>query len=209
MEEELNIDKWLINNPAPVIEYAMVYDPESGQGLSIGPSHAFESEKYKIPVDSEKAELIIEGKIRLSSCFVDFRNNSLEITEVKNIFKIDDVLHRVISRQWTEIDRPDIYITYDKAKCTMKFELTEEFNGTKKMPKKYQPVSKRKVLWDGETVMNFLITEYNDPNILYSMLAIKISDLSGKSKTIKNLELPDKFSLYTRRVFKNYIIEHK
>ena len=48
MEEELNIDTWLINNPAPTVEYAMVYDPESGQGLSIGPSHAFESEKYKI-----------------------------------------------------------------------------------------------------------------------------------------------------------------
>ena len=62
MEEELNIDTWLINNPAPTVEYAMVYDPESGQGLSIGPSHAFESEKYKIPVDSEKAELIIKRK---------------------------------------------------------------------------------------------------------------------------------------------------
>lgn len=207
--EELDIDKWLAANTIPDIEYVLVYDVETGRGLSVGPRHAFEDEKYKIPLDQEKAEMIMEGKIRLSSCFVDLRSNSVEITEVKSIFKIDDVLHRIISKQWTEIDRPDIYITYVKDKGTMRFELTEEFYGTKKMLKKYQPVNKRKVLWDGETVMNFLITDYNDPNILYKMISIKVSDLNGKSKTIKDLILPEKFSVYTRRVFKNYIIEHK
>jgi hypothetical protein len=55
--------------------------------------------------------------------------------------------------------------------------------------------------------MNFLITEYNDPNILYEMISLTVSDLVGKTKIIKNLTLPDRYSIYSRRVFKNYVVE--
>jgi hypothetical protein len=57
--------------------------------------------------------------------------------------------------------------------------------------------------------MNFLITDYNDPNVLYKPFTIKISDLVGKKFVLKNLELPTKFSVYTRRLFKNYVLEIK
>ena len=96
---------------------------------------------------------------------------------------------------------------YDIKKKTLKFQLTEEFYGTKKMPEKYQPVIKRNVLWSGETEMNFLITEYNDPNILFKMISFKVSELVGKTKIFKNITCPERFSIYTRRIFKNYILE--
>jgi hypothetical protein len=37
----------------------------------------------------------------------------------------------------------------------------------------------------------------------------KIEDLIGKTKIVKNLNLPDDFSVYTRRIFKNYVIDLK
>ena len=88
-------------------------------------------------------------------------------------------------------------------------ELTEEYGGTKKLPEKYQPVSTKTIKWVGTTDMNFLITSYNDPNVIYDMFTIQIQDIVGKAVTFKGFDLPEKFSVYTRRLFKNYIIEHK
>jgi hypothetical protein len=194
-----------IQLPSPT--YVAVYDPNTGVVVSVGPSHAFINVAHKIEIDSEIAEQIIEGKLRISSCFVDPRESKLEIAEIKSVYKIDDLLHRIIEKQWADIDCPDIFISYNSKKKLLTFQLTEEFYGTKKLPKEFQPVTKRKVKWSGDTELHFLVTEYNDPNIFYEMLSFKVSNLVGKSKIYKNLELPDKFSIYTRRIFKNYILE--
>lgn len=209
MEEIIDFDQWIENYTPPEITYFAVFNPDTGQVTSVGPSYAFTDIKHKIPIDLEIAEMILEGKIKIHSCVVDIQAGTLEIAEVKSVFKIDDVLHRIISKEWTEIEKPDIYITYDRSKKSMKFELTEEFSGTYKLAEKFQPVKARKIHWDGDTVMNFLVTEYNDPNILNKMISFKISDLIGQAKIIRSLDLPEKFSVYTRRVFKNYLIEEK
>ena len=44
------------------------------------------------------------------------------------------------------------------------------------------------IVWDGDTQMNFFITDYNDPNVLYQIISVKIKDLIGKSKTFKNID---------------------
>jgi len=209
MEEIVDFDEWYKNYQPIEIEYVAVFDPDSGRVISVGPLHAFQNEKNKVMIERDIAELIIEGQIKISDCAVDPHSNTLEMIEIKNIFKIDDVLHRIISQEWTEIEKPDIYITFNSTANTLKFELTEEYSGTKKLDDKFQPVTPRKILWDGDTVLNFLVTDYNDPNILYKMISLKISDLISKSKIIKNVDVPSKFSVYTRRVFKNYVIEHK
>jgi hypothetical protein len=209
MEEIIDFDEWYKNYQVTDPVYVAVFDPNTGKVLSVGPSHAFEDKKHKLVIERDIAELIIEGKIKINECAIDPQSNTLEMIEVKNIFKIDDVLHRIISKEWTEIEKPEIYITYDSLKNTLKFELTEEFSGTKKLDKQFQSVTPRKVLWDGDTILNFLVTDYNDPNILYKMISLKISDLISKSKIVKDIQVPEKFSIYTRRVFKNYVIEHK
>ncbi len=207
MEEIDQFNDFLSKIKLPEITYMAKFNPDTGAVEAVGPSHAFENQDHKIEIDQDTAELIIEGKIKLSSCFVDQRENKFEIAEIQSIIKIDDVLHRVVDLKWSDIDRPDIYILYDSEKKTLKFQLTEEFHGTKKMPEKYQPVVRRNVLWSGETEMDFLITEYNDPNILFKMISFKISDLVGKTKTFKNISCPHRFSIYTRRIFKNYVME--
>jgi hypothetical protein len=75
--------------------------------------------------------------------------------------------------------------------------------------KNFNQFKKRKIFWDGETKMDFLLTDYNDPNILFKMISITLSDIIEKSKTINDIEVPENFSLYTRRIFKNYLIDIK
>jgi hypothetical protein len=43
---------------------------------------------------------------------------------------------------------------------------------------------------------------------LYQNHVITINDLIGKTVTVKNIDF-DQFSVYTRRLFKNYVIEYK
>jgi len=208
MEKLMDFDEWAKNYKPVPPEYVAVFDPETGFVSSVGPAHAFENEKYTVPVDQEIAESIIEGKIKINSCVVDPRSSVFEIVEVKNIFKIDDVLHRIISKEWSDINKPDLYLTYDSTAKTLTIELSEEFGGTKKLPEEFQPVKVRKTVWAGDTEMNFLITDYNDPNLLYEMIPVKLNEVIGNSKIVENIDY-DKFSVYTRRLFKHCVIEYK
>jgi hypothetical protein len=206
MEEMIEFEDFIKNIQLPELTYSATFNPTTGEVISVGPSHAFANEQHKISLDKETAERIIEGNIKVNSCFVDITDGKLEIAEIQSVYKIDDVLHRIIESKWSAITKPEIYISYNKIKKTLTVELTEEYFGTKKVSKKYYPISKRKVIWSGETAMNFLITDYNDPNILYKMISLTVSDLVGKKKIFKDIELPDRFSVYTRRIFKNYVL---
>jgi hypothetical protein len=129
----------------------------------------------------------------------------MEIAEVKNIFKIDDVLHRIISNDFFTENNIDVYISYSSKTKQLKIQLSTAFGGTKKSK---LPITKRGIIWDGDTEMKFLVTDYNDPNLIFEMFSVKISDLIGKTKIIKNINY-DKFSVYTRRLFKNYVLEYE
>jgi hypothetical protein len=50
MEEVINFDKWISEYTLPVITYVATYDPATGAVKSVGPSHAFENEKYLAPL---------------------------------------------------------------------------------------------------------------------------------------------------------------
>lgn len=189
------------------VEFFALFDPKTGVITAVGPKNAFENEEHKIPMDQEVAELIIEGRINLHTCSVDITGEEYIISETRALYKIDDVLHRIIEIEYSMIDKPNVFLTYKNN--SLAIELTEEYGGTKKLPKKFQPVKKKKINWSGNTDMNFLITDYNDPNVLYKLFSIKISDIVGKKFVLKNLDLPEKFSIYTRRLFKNYVMEIK
>jgi hypothetical protein len=207
MEEIIELEPLVISQ-VPLV-YVALFNPDTGEIVSIGPEAAFEHETNKIVIDNETAERVIEGKIRIQNCFVDLSTGTFEIAELKNVYKIDDVLHRVVDKKWSDIEKPDLFVTFNKKKKTLTFELTEELGGSKKLPKKYQPVKKRKVIWEGSLEMNFLVTDYNDPNVLYMMISFRISDLSEAPMVYEGVTLPEKFSVYTRRLFKNYVMEVK
>jgi len=204
MEKITDFDQWVMEYVPPKVEYVAVYDPNTGIVSSVGPSHAFVDEKYKVPVDHELAESIINAEVKISSCVVNINSHTIEVAEVKNVYKIDDVLHRIISKEYSDSKSPEVYLTHNLEKKTLRIELSEEFGGTRKPE---IAVKKRKVVWDGDTEMHFLITDYNDPNLLFETISVKINELAGKAKTIKFNH--SKFSVYTRRLFKNYVIEYK
>jgi hypothetical protein len=205
METVEDFDKWLAEyKPAPV-RYVAVYDQLTGTVQSVGPDYAFQDEKNIVDIDSETALSIIAAEIQIHHCQVDIHSGELEIAETKTLNKLDDVLHRIPLIQYTDIIKPDVYLTYTAKNETLKIQLSTEFGGNKK----YKDANKqRKVVWDGSTVMDFLITQYNDPNLIYKMFSVKINDLVGKTVTVKNVSY-DNFSVYTRRLFKNYVIELK
>jgi hypothetical protein len=200
-----DFEKWIAEyRPAPTV-YVAVFDPTTGKVTSIGPDFAFPNEVNKVVVDSNLAESIINAEIQIENCMIDISSGNLEIAELKTLVKLDDVLHRIISTEYSTVSKPDVYLTYTKRTKTLKIQLSQELGGTKKSKTEEK---RRNFVWDGSTEMNFLITAYNDPNILYQTHVITINDLIGKTVTIKNIDF-DHFSVYTRRLFKNYVIEYK
>ena len=205
METVEDFDKWLSEYKATPVKYVAVYDDTTGAVISVGPDYAFSNEKCVVEIDSETALSIITAEIQIHHCQIDIHSGELEIAETKTLNKLDDVLHRIPLIQYADIAKPDIYLTYTEKSKTLKIQLSTEFGGNKK----YKEANKqRKFVWDGSTVMDFLITEYNDPNLIYKMFSVKINDLVGKTVTVKNVSY-DNFSVYTRRLFKNYVIELK
>jgi hypothetical protein len=189
----------------PKTEFYASFDPDSGSILSVGPSCAFEGITNIILIDEETALSIIEGRIPISSCMMNISSGEMEFVETKTTFKIDDVLHRIPNIEYTDFERFDLYIIHNTEDGTLIFELAEDLSGTRKNPVSSK---KRKINWSGETKMYFFLTDYNDPNVLYQIIELQISDLSANKKTIKlDFELPNRFSIYTRRIFENCVIE--
>ena len=205
MEEITDFDNWFINFKLPPVKFVAVFNPDTGAVISVGPSYSFKDQKHKISIDKELAESIINAEIKINNCIVDINSNTLEVAEIKNTYKIDDVLHRIISKKDSEIKNPDIYIKYDSKLNTFKIEMSSEFGGTRKAR---AGIKKRNIVWDGDTEMQFFITEYNDPNLLFETVSVTINNLTGNHKLITGFNYP-KFSVYTRRLFKNYVIEYK
>jgi hypothetical protein len=204
MEDTLkDFDTWIETLPPITIEYYVIFDPTTGKITGIYPDHAATEIKNKILIDTATAESVFEGKISLNSYMIDLTSDNLEFIEIQTLRKIDDVLHRVIDKQWTtEIDN-DVFLTYDRIKSTFTVELAKKYNGTRIV----EGVQSKKVHWTGSTEMLFLLTAYNDPNHLNYSISVTLDELIEKKKIIDNIILPKKFSVYTRRLFKNYIIE--
>ena len=211
MEEKLilpDFDEWLAEQVFEKTKYNAAFDADSGKLLAVGPVTSINKEKYDnlISIGSDIAEDIISGEISIHKCFVDASQGELEIIEKKSLFTIDDVLHRIIEKKWSDIEKPDVYIIYDKAKGKIVVKLSEDLGGTHKLDKKFHPITQRKIFFDGKTELDFTITAYNDPHIVYDNLSVSINDLIGQSKTF-DVDYNEYVSIYTKRLFKNYMVE--
>ena len=205
-----DFDEWIKTYKPETIVYNAAFDLESGRVLAVGPNHTVNDKTYKsvIQLEADTAEKIISGEIKMSKCFIDPDQGELEIVERKDLYKIDDVLHRIIVRKYSDIKKPDIYLEHNAKSNVMTVELSEEYGGTYKQ-KKGVDVAKRKMFWDGETELDFTITDYNDPNVITDNFTVKVNELVGKKVELKELNIPRFFSVYTRRLFKNYMIEER
>ena len=163
MEELMDFDEWIKIANANKIQYWAKYDPDNGKVLGIYPGSSADTIKNKIEIDQETAESINDGTTSIFNCHVDLESGNLEIIEIKSLTSIDDVLHRVVDSKWSDTTDADIYITHNNS--TISIILNEKYRKGKR------------IFWNGETEMNFFITDYNDPNVLHNMFTVKLSKL--------------------------------
>lgn len=206
MEEVIDFNEWIDSRKDVELTYWAVYDVETGVIRGIYPNNSADQFPNKIEIDTELALSIQEGTTLLSSCFVDLSADVLEISQIKNLITIDDILHRVVENKWTtEIDN-DIFIDYYTHDSKIEVSMASKFQGTREIQ---SSGTSRNIHWQTDTEMLLLITDYNDPNVVYYMLSLTIANLINQNKIFQNIQLDKQFSIYTRRLFKNYVMEIK
>lgn len=181
----------------PVIKYYIRFTLESGTVTEVFPSHNDIMDNDCIEIDSDMADDLLIGVKTLSSIKVDISKTPFKILENQDydlvLIKIDNVLHRVIEKKWSNISKPDIQITYSRKEEELVFKINP---------------SLKEMSWPGEKEMIFLITGYNDPNNLKEMIKFSIDELVAYPQKFK-CKLRSKFSIFTRRLFSNYTLEIK
>jgi hypothetical protein len=191
---EIDFDEWLANYKPPELKFYASFNTSTGDVIGIYPSTALPENSQYVEIDQETAHLITEGKISLNSCFVDMSSGKFEIAEIKRLTKIDDVLHRIMDKSYAGLLTADLMVIRDSNALT--FELSEKYK-------------KRKIHWDGATEMTFLVTEYNDPNIVRHSIKFTVDELVSSPQTVADLDLSKKFSIYTKRLFPVYLFDTK
>lgn len=193
MEEIMDFDEFLRTVVIPEETYWFEFN-ENGDIISLHPGHAVEHISKKIQIDKSIVEDIYEGTASLKHYRIDITTGSLiklSLNSINGLTKIDDVLHRIIDKKWSRINRPDISVEYSTAEKVLTFKIN--------------PLLKT-LEWQGDQDLIFLITSYNDPNILLEMITINVNELVAYPHKI-NVDLPEKFSIYTRRLFDKYTFE--
>jgi hypothetical protein len=196
MEEKLDLapfDEWIKTIEVPEETYFFEFDND-GNVLALHPGFAAENIKNKVQVDLDTALGIYERGETLRHYKVEITSGRIlkvNLASITGLNKIDDVLHRVIDKRWSNITKPDISIEYDRAESLLTFKIN--------------PLLKT-IEWQGDQDMVFLITAYNDPNVLQEMISFNVNELVKYPHKFK-LDLPKKFSIYTRRIFDKYTYE--
>ncbi len=196
MEEKLDLapfDEWIKTLEVPKETYFFEFDLD-GNIIALHPGPSVNHIKNKIQVDLDVALGIYERGETLRHYKVDVisgRVIKVNLSAITGLNKIDDVLHRVVDKRWTNITKPDIAIEYNRAESILTFKIN--------------PLLKT-VEWQGDQDMVFLITEYNDPNVLQEMINFNVNELVKYPQRF-TLTLPEKFSIYTRRIFDKYTYE--
>lgn len=204
MEEILDFDIYINNSQKVEKVYHIIFDKNSGRILELYPStKTVITDKNKLEISVEDAKEILESPLGLMSYRVTVSEKDFKLVPINSVdsnsnrFIIDDVLHRIPNIEFTKIKSPDIKLTYFREKKLMTLSV-----------KKNSQLTQKFLFIDGW--IKFFITRYNDPNVLlFDPIEVNILDTKNKKIEIKNLILPEDFSVYTRRIFKNYVLEVK
>lgn len=202
MESKIDFDQWIASYQPPEIRYYVKFN-NTGSVIGLYPSAKEITDDDMLEIKLETALLIQEGKINLHCCYVDLENKEFGI--LKKILRNDaGPLHRIVESKYAENKNFDIILTFDKGQLIV--ELAKKYGGTKTTKEK----NKKPLKWSKDTQISFLVTSYNDPNIPYTDIKFSLGQLLG-AKFVYQLDkdIPEDFSVYTRKIFSNYVIIKK
>jgi predicted P-loop ATPase/GTPase len=194
MEQELmDFDEWIKTVEIVEEEYFAEYD-DAGNIVAIFCNHGYHNETVKrIKIDSDIAMSFHEGTEHIHHYKINVLTKELTkldpLSSQRMLVTIDDVLHRIIDENWSDIEDPDITVVYNNEEKQLEFSINNCYNG---------------LILSGDTEMTFHVTEYNDPNIMKQIVTFRVGDLLEGSKIFKT-EVDGKFSVYTRRIFEKYV----
>jgi hypothetical protein len=194
MEEITDFDKWLQTVVVEPIEYYAIYNPQTAEVIGIYPKNSARDIEHKLLIDLDLAESILEGKVSLRSCFVDEVDDVLQVVQTRSVRTIDDILHRVVSKEFATFDEAELCITFNSKLNTITLSLNEK-------------LKRKKIRWDTSALLKFLITEYNDPHKVLQVITTTLEDLYITDQTFDYIGIDKNFSVFTSRIFKNYVIE--
>lgn len=194
MEEIIDFDKWLHTIVVEPIEYYAIYNPQTAEVIGIYPKNSAKSIEHKVLIDLDLAESILEGKISLRSCFVDEIDDVLQVVQTQSVRKIDDILHRVVSKEFATFDKADLYVTFNSELNTITLSLIEK-------------LKRKKIRWCNSALLRFYITEYNDPHKIIQVITTTFDDLYKNNQLYQYTGSDKNFSVFTSRIFKNYVFE--
>jgi hypothetical protein len=187
--------------------YQAAYDPHDGTIQAIGPHGSLAAYKYVINIDTELAEQAMDAKIPLHLLAVDFEKDPVECVLIKNVEnKIDDILHRIIEYKWSKIKSPSVVVEYNQQEKTITFGLTKHYDGQYVFNKRLKKIKPKLIRWQGDTLMHFYATNYNDPHVSYYSWAFDIDTLRSKNIVYNDIILPETFSIFTRRLLDDYVL---
>ena len=196
MEELINIFEKAANID---MRYVAVYDPFSRKVTSVGPETAFLTEENKILINKEIAIDIIESKIPMSQCSVDESFQVIEFNKNSNINYGHKKLFRIPEINWFESKKSDIHITYSTEEKKLKIELNSSLGGTNSNFNNISNINKIEYFNNNSLSLEFFVTDYNDPNVVYEKIKFDISQLKNNFIE-KELKIPVKrFSFYALR----------
>ena len=202
MEEAVvDFDKWILEQQTVEIEYWAVYN-DQGIVTGIYPGETANDKSNKIKIDRVVAERIQDGTTQLHLCHVDVAKKEFFASYEK---EIDNVLHRVSDKKWSTLKYFDFYIEYCSQDAIINLALSKKYHGTRSDIL----IPSSDFFNDAHSEILLLLTDYNDPNILYYSLTVKLNELQGVEKQFSNIVLPEKFSVYTHRFFDTYILDIK
>lgn len=189
----MDFDQFIANYVPQKVEYEAIYN-EDGVVIKVCPKGTAEATENKVPVDLEIVEQINEGKLQLQNCFVDLESGEIEIIKLQYLKKIDDLFHRIPDIEYSPEGIFDIELTYNSNKNEVLFSMMENLRT-------------KKIRWSGDTVLTFYFTRYNDPHAVFKKIEFTIDELYEDDLTF-DLNTAENFSVFTRRIFKNYRIKN-
>ena len=194
MEEIIDFDNWLQQYIAPQVEYWAIFEPTTGEVIGIYPDLSAGEKQHKIKIDRDLAEDIHNGIVQMNCCFVDLNSQTVEIVTRPSFVKIDDILHRVIDKKYALDQKNDIVIQYNELENKIIFVM-------------HSAIKISQFPWVENVEIRFFITAYNDPHDLYQIIVFQLKDLSQNSKEFIYTGPHNRFSIFTKRILKNYVYE--